>query len=185
MIVAPGKVELNNTTKCQPIRFTFGVVESVKNLHQDHADEENNQVFSLYHVPLRNGSVQSQVCLPIVDDLYDFTYKICGEIRYFLPAVARAVPKNTCYMLYYHSLFKGTMPNHRDLNLIQKEANGYQKILRGSPKMTLSLFSPMRYDILGLEKEEMNPYECIEEKNYTKNIESHLIDSVSTDLAPS
>jgi hypothetical protein len=39
MRVAPGEVELNNTTKYHPRRFTFGVVESVKHVHQDHADE--------------------------------------------------------------------------------------------------------------------------------------------------
>jgi hypothetical protein len=57
MLVAPGKVELNNTTKCQPRRFTFGVAESVKHLHQDHADEDKNQVLLLYHIPLRKGRV--------------------------------------------------------------------------------------------------------------------------------
>jgi hypothetical protein len=34
MLVTPGKVELNNTTKCQPRRFTFGVVKYMKHLHQ-------------------------------------------------------------------------------------------------------------------------------------------------------
>jgi hypothetical protein len=79
-------------------------------------------------------------------------------------------------MLYYHSLFKGTMPKHRDLKLIPKEANGHQKILRGSPIMTLSLFALMGYAIWGLDKEDMNPYEYTAEKNYTNNIESHLLD---------
>jgi hypothetical protein len=120
-------------------------VESVKPLHQDHADEEEHQVLSLYHVPLKKGRVQSQVCLPMVDDLYDFTYKIWEKRLFFLPAVARVVPPNTHSILYYHPLFKGTMPKHRDLNLIPKQANGHQKILRGSPIMTLSLFAPMRF----------------------------------------
>jgi hypothetical protein len=132
-----------------------------------------------YHVPLRKGRVQSQVCLPMVNYLYDFTYNISEKIRQFLPSVARAIPPNTCSMLYYHSLFKGTMPKHRDLNLIQKRANVHQKILRGSPTMTLSLFAPMRYDIRGLEKEGMNPYNYTAEKNYNKNIDSHLLDSGS------
>jgi hypothetical protein len=94
-----GKVELNKKNKCQPWRFTFGVVESVKHLHQEHADEEDNQVISLYHVQLKKFRVMSQVCVPMVDDLYDFTYKIWGKVRYFLPAVARAVPPNTSQIL--------------------------------------------------------------------------------------
>jgi hypothetical protein len=136
-------------------------------------------VVSLYHVPLRKGRVQSQVCLPMVDNLYDFAYNIWDKIRFFFPAVARAVPPNTCSMLYYHSLFKGTMSKHRDLNLIPKEANGHQKIFRGSSIMSVSLFAPMHYAIWGLDKEDMNPYECAAEKNYTNNIESHLLDSGS------
>jgi hypothetical protein len=165
MLLAPGKVELNNTTKCQPRRLTFGFVESVNHLHQDHADEEENQVLSLYHVPMRKGRVQSQVRLPMVDDLYDFRYKVRGEIRYFLPAVARANPQNTCSMLHYHSLLKGTMPKHQDLNLILKEANGHQKILSGSPIMILSLLSPMCFDIWGLDKDYMDSYKYAAEKN--------------------
>jgi hypothetical protein len=179
MLVAPGKVELNNTAKCQTRRFTFGIVESVKYLHQDHADEEKNKMLSLFHVPLRKGRVQSQVCMSMVDDLYNFTYKILGKIHFFLPAVSRAVLPNTCSMLYYHSLFKGSMPKHQDLNLIPKEANGHQKILRGSPIITLSIFAQMRYDICGLDKEDMNPYEYTAGKNYTNNIKSRLLDSGS------
>jgi hypothetical protein len=112
----------------------------------------------------------------MVDDLYDFTYKIWEKIRFFLPAVARAVLPDTCSMLYYHSLFKGTMPKHQDLNLIPKKVNGHQKLLRGSPIMTLSLFAPMRHNIWGLDKEDMNTYEYTAEKKYTNNIESHLLD---------
>jgi hypothetical protein len=53
---------------------------------------------------------------------------------------------------------------HRDLNFIQKHANGHHTILRGSPTMTLSLFTPRSYDIWGLDKEENNPYEFPAEK---------------------
>jgi hypothetical protein len=100
-------------------------------------------------------------------------------MRYFLPAVARPVQPNNFSMLYYHSLLKGTVPKHRDLNLIPKKVNGHQKILRRSPIMNLVLFALMRYDIWGLDKEEMNPYDYAAEKNYTKNNESHLLDSDS------
>jgi hypothetical protein len=124
MLVATGKLERNKKTKSQARQFTFGVVESFKQLHQKYDDEESNQVILLYHTPLKKVRVMSQMYVPRADDLYDFTYKIWKTNRYFLPAVARAVPPNTCSMLYYHSLCKGSMPNHRDLNMIQKDANG-------------------------------------------------------------
>jgi hypothetical protein len=56
------------------------------------------------------------------------------------------------------------MPKHRDLNLIQKDANEDHIFLRSSPIMTLSLFAQMSYDIWVLKKEDNKPYEFQGEK---------------------
>jgi hypothetical protein len=71
------------------------------------------------------------------------------------------------------------MPKHRDLNLIQQKTTGEQKIMRGSPIMTLSLFTQMSYDIWGLEKEDQHPYAFSAENNYTVKKESHILEPVS------
>jgi hypothetical protein len=112
----------------------------------------------------------------MVDDLYDLTYKLREKIYCFLPAVARAIPPNSYSILYYHSLFKGKMPIHRDLNLIQQEPTGDQNILRGSPITTLSLCTPMCHGIWGLEKGETNPYEHAAGKNYTVKKERYVLE---------
>jgi hypothetical protein len=100
----------------------------VKHLYKEEGHPNPEQIISLYHVPLKKGRVISQLCVPMVEDLYDLTYKLWEKVRCDLPAVARAVPPNSCSMLYYHSLFKGKMPRHRDLNLIQNEPTGDQNI---------------------------------------------------------
>jgi hypothetical protein len=95
MLVAPGKLVLNKTTKSEARRFTFRVVESVKHLHKEHGHEEKDQVIVLYHVPLKKRRVMSQLCVPLVEDLYDFTYKLWEKVRYFLSEVFRVIPSNT------------------------------------------------------------------------------------------
>jgi hypothetical protein len=112
----------------------------------------------------------------MVDELYDFTYKLWGKVHYFLPPVSRDVPPNSFSMLYCHSLFKGSMPKHRDLNLIQKETTGEQKIMCGSPIMTLSLFAPMSFVVWGLEKRDTNHYASSAEKKYIVKRESHILE---------
>jgi hypothetical protein len=116
----------------------------------------------------------------MVDDLYDFTLKKLPKNTLFLASGCQSCSAKHLLYAVLSLFIQGNYEKHKDLNLIQKEANGHQKILRGSPIMTLSLFAPMRYDIWGLEKEDsMNPYEFKAEKNYTNNIESHLLESGS------
>jgi hypothetical protein len=68
------------------------------------------------------------------------------------------------------------MPSHSNLTLIQQEPTCDHKILRGSPMMTLSLFTPMCYNIWGLDNGETNPYQHPEEKNYSVKNESHILE---------
>jgi hypothetical protein len=73
LLVAPGRLELNKNHKSQARRFNFGVVESVNHFHKEHDHQYPDEVFLVYHVPLKKGRVMSQVCVLMVDDLSDFT----------------------------------------------------------------------------------------------------------------
>jgi hypothetical protein len=118
--------------------------------------------------------------------------------------MARAVPPNTHSMLDYHSAFKGALPRHRDLKLIQGEHNGDQTLLRGAPIINLSLFAPMQVHILrgvpimtlsifalmqfhiwapeNKKKEEVSAYEFQAENHYTKEVGMHVLEPKSLSI---
>jgi hypothetical protein len=90
--------------------------------------------------------------------------------------------KILCLLLLYNVLSLFIQGIYSKTQGFEFDSEGRQwdnNFLRGSPIMTLSLFSPMSYGIWGLEKEDNNPYEFPVEKIYTFKRESHLLESWS------
>jgi hypothetical protein len=143
IFVPPKNTKLNKTTKPQATCFTFGVIESVKHEFQEDLWDEIVQpspipVCGLYHVPMTKGRMNSEVCVPMIGDLYDATHSLWEKVQINLPPMGRAFPLITCTFLYCHSLCKGAMSKHRNMKHIQGEANGNHKLLRWTPIMSSS-----------------------------------------------